>query len=186
MRPLIVFSTVTLDGFMTGPDNDLDYMVVDDQLDEELVGSLRSVVDTIVVGRVSFSEMAGHWSAAEGTIAEWMNRTPKVVLSTNADFDVNSWENSTLAAGDGAEHVRRLKAADGGALVVFGGTNTVRSLVTADLVDEYWLRINPVVVGRGGSMFSDLVDRRSLTLRSARSHPSGVVAAIYEQNERQS
>jgi dihydrofolate reductase len=108
-----------------------------------------------------------------------MNATPKVVLSSDAGFDVSSWENSTLASGDGVEQVRRLKESAGGSLVVFGGVQTVRSLVAADLVDEYWLKLNPVAVGRGGSMFSDLADSRSLKLRSARPYPSGTVALVY-------
>lgn len=64
-------------------------------------------------------------------------------------------------------------------MVVFGGVHTVRSLVAADLVDEYWLKFNPEIVGRGGSMFSDVIERRALTLRWARSFPSGTIAAIY-------
>jgi dihydrofolate reductase len=64
-------------------------------------------------------------------------------------------------------------------LVTFGGVQTVRSLVVADIVDEYWLMLNPAIVGRGGSMFSDVVERRALALRSAKSFPSGTVALIY-------
>ena len=179
MKPLIVFSDVTVDGFMTGPDNDLDFMVDDARLEDELTGELMSVADTIVVGRNSFPDMAAHWTTADGDLAAWMNATPKVVLSTDGGFDIGAWENSTLAAGDGADRVRRLKASSGGALVTFGGVRTVRSLVAADLVDEYWLKFNPAIVGRGGSMFSDVVERRALTLRSARSFPSGAVALIY-------
>jgi dihydrofolate reductase len=77
------------------------------------------------------------------------------------------------------DQVRRLKASSGGSLVTFGGVHTVRSLVAANLVDEYWLKVNPAIVGRGGSMFSDVVERRALTLRSAKSFPSGAVAVIY-------
>jgi dihydrofolate reductase len=72
-----------------------------------------------------------------------------------------------------------LKKSSGGSLVVFGGVQTVRSLVAADLVDEYWLKVNPTVIGRGGSMFADVAGPRTLTLRSARSYPSGTVALIY-------
>ncbi|HEX6674995.1 MAG TPA: dihydrofolate reductase family protein [Actinomycetes bacterium] len=179
MRPLIVYCDVTVDGFMAGPDNDLDFLVDDPQLQAELTGMLMSVADTIVVGRGSFSAMAGYWTTADGDVAAWMNATPKVVLSTDSSYDVGAWENSTLAAGDGVDQVRRLKASSGGGLVTFGGVQTVRSLVAADLVDEYWLKFNPAIVGRGGSMFSDVVERRSLTLRSAKSFPSGAVAVIY-------
>jgi dihydrofolate reductase len=179
VRPLIVFSDVTVDGFMTGPDNDLDFLVDDPELREELTGMLRSVADTIVVGRKVFAGMAAAWTASDGELAAWMNATPKVVLSTDSGFDVGAWGNSTLAAGDGADQVRRLKATSGGALVTFGGVHTVRSLVAADLVDEYWLKVTPAIVGRGGSMFPDVAERRALTLRSAKSYPSGAVAMIY-------
>jgi len=179
MRALIVFCDVTIDGFMAGPDNDLGFMADDPELLEELTGELRSVADTIVWGRKSFAPSGAYWTAADGELAAWMNSTPKVVLSSDAGFDVSSWENSTLAAGDGVDQVRRLKESAGGSLVVFGGVQTVRSLVAADLVDEYWLKLNPVAIGRGGSMFSDLADSRSLKLRSARSYPSGTVALVY-------
>ncbi len=79
-----------------------------------------------------------------------MNATPKVVLSTDSSYDVSACENSTLAAGDGVDQVHRLKASSGGNLVTFGGVHTVRSLVAANLVDEYWLKVNPAIVGRGG------------------------------------
>ncbi|WP_433164368.1 dihydrofolate reductase family protein [Kribbella sp. CA-247076] len=179
MRPLIVFSDVTLDGFMTGPDNDLGFMVDDPQLAAEVTGELMAVADTMLWGRTSFTPSGAYWTAAEGELADWMNRTPKVVLSSDSDFDVSSWANSTLAAGDGVDHVRRLKDTTGGSLVVFGGAKTVRSLVAADLVDEYWIKLNPAIVGHGGSMFTDVTDPRSLTLRTARPYPSGTVALIY-------
>ncbi len=179
MRPLIVFADVTVDGFMAGPDNDLDFAVEDPQLLDGFTGELRSVADTIIFGRKSFPETAAYWTTAEGELATWMNKTPKVVLSTDNTFDVNVWENSMLAAGDGVDQVRRLKDATGGAIVAFGGVHTLRSLVAADLVDEYWLKFSPTIIGRGGSMFSEVAERRALTLRSTRSFPSGTIASIY-------
>ena len=179
MRPLIVFSDMTLDGFMAGPDNDLDFMADDPQLTSELTGELMSVADTIIWGRRSFGPSAAYWTTAEGDLAAWLNTAPKFVLSSDKSFDVSAWENSTLAAGDGADQVRQLKESTGGSLVVFGGVQTVRSLVAADLVDEYWLKLNPAIVGRGGSMFSEVGERRKLTLNSARSYPSGTVALVY-------
>src|SRR5215208_4176918 len=91
--------------------------------------------------------MAAYWTTADGDLAAWMNATPKFVLSTDSRYDVSAWENSTLAAGDGADQVRRLKASSRGGLVTFGGVHTVRSLVAANLVDEYWLKVNPAIVG---------------------------------------
>lgn len=179
MRPLIVSCNVTVDGFMAGPDNDLDFIADDRQLEDELAGKFRSVVDTIVVGRQTFRDMAAYWTTADGDMAAWLNATAKIVLSTDSDTDVSDWDNATLAAGDGVDQVRRLKASSGGALVTFGGVGTLRSLIAADLVDEYWLKVSPAVIGRGRSMFSDMAERRPLTLRSAKSFPSGTVDAVY-------
>src|SRR5882762_4112135 len=139
MRPLIIFSDVTVDGFMAGPHNDLDFMTEHPELKQEMTGMLMSVADTIVVGRKTFLEMAAYWPKADGDLPAWMNKTPKVVLSSDSNFDVGVWENATRAAGDGVEQVRRLKASSGGSLVAFGGVETVRSLIAAGLVDEYWL-----------------------------------------------
>lgn len=106
-----------------------------------------------------------------------MNTTPKVVLSTDGGYDVSAWPNSTVATS--VDDIRRMKESSGGAVVAFGGVHTVRSLVTADLVDEYWLKVNAVVVGRGGSIFTDVTERRPLKLRSSKSFSSGTIFAIY-------
>jgi dihydrofolate reductase len=179
VKPLIVFSDVSIDGFMTGPNNDLDFMVSDQKLEDETTGKLMQVADAILIGRKAFGDMSAFWPTAEGKLANWMNATPKIVLTHDHGFDVSGWENSTLAAGDGAEQVRRIKETSGGALVTFGGVETVRSLVAAKLVDEYWLKINPAIVGRGGSMFSDVNEQRVLHMHGVKSYPSGVIAVKY-------
>ncbi len=180
MRSLIVFSSVTVDGFMAGPDNDLRFMVDDEELESTLNGELMEAADTIVVGRKSFPEMSSYWTTAEGELADWMNGTPKHVLSSDDSYDVSAWGSAVLAAGDGVEQVRKLKAAKKGkSLVVFGGVETVRALVAAGLVDEYWFKVHPMVVGRGRSMFFDVTDRTELKLRSVRSFPSGSLGVIY-------
>jgi riboflavin biosynthesis pyrimidine reductase len=62
---------------------------------------------------------------------------------------------------------------------MFGGVQTIRSMVAADLVDEYWLKVSPVIIGRGSSKFSAMVERRALTLRSAKPYRSGLIHATY-------
>ena len=184
MRPLIVSCNVTVDGFMSGSDNSLaslDFIADDRQLEDELAEKFRSVADTIVVGRQTFLDMAAYWTTAAGEMAVWLNETAKVVLSTDSDFDTSVWQNSTLAPGDGVDQVRRLKEFSGGALVTFGGVQTLRSLVAADLVDEYGLKVSPTVVGQGRSVFADVVDRRALTLESVKSYPSGMIHALYQR-----
>lgn len=177
MRQLIVFTDVSLDGFMAGPENDLGFMVEDPQLADEFTAELRAVADTIIFGRKSFHPSAAYWTAADGELADWMNTTPKMILSSDSTYDVGLWPNSTVLTD--LDQVRRLKETTGRTVVAFGGVDTLRSLVSAGLVDQFWLKINPTVVGRGGSMFSDLTEQRRLTLDSVKPYPSGTIAAIY-------
>ncbi|MEQ7127701.1 dihydrofolate reductase family protein [Actinopolymorpha sp. B11F2] len=182
MRSLIVSCNVTVDGFMAGLGNDLaslDFIVPDSEQENALAARFREVADTIVFGRQTFLDMEAYWTKVDSDMAAWINATPKVVLSTDSGADVSIWNNTTLAAGDGAERVRRLKASEGGGLVMFGGVQTIRSMIAADLVDEYWLKISPVAVGQGSSMFADLPERRSLTLRGAKGYPSGMLDVTY-------
>lgn len=182
MKPLIVSCNVTVDGFMSGPDDSLaslEFIVQDRQLDDELAAKFRAVADTIVVGRQTFLDMTAYWTTAEGDMAAWLNETPKVVLSSDSSFDTSVWKNSTLAAGDGVDQVSRLKESSGGAMVAFGGVKTLRSLVTAGLVDEYWLKVSPTVIGRGGSLFAGIADPQRLSLTAVDSYPSGVIHAQY-------
>ena len=179
MKPLTISCNVTVDGFMSGPDNSPEFIVADRQLEDELARKFESDADTIVVGRQTFLDMAACWPAVDSKMAAWLNNTPKLVLSTDRNLDVGAWKNSNVAVGDGVEHVRRLKKSSGGALVAFGGVRTLRSLVSANLADEYWLKVSPTIVGRGGSMFADVIERRPLTLRSTTSFPSGVLALTY-------
>jgi dihydrofolate reductase len=179
MRDLILAPDVTVDGFMAGPDNELDFMVGDDELDQTMMtDELTSRADAIVVGRKAYRDMAGYWPTATHPVAQWMNTTPKFVLS-NTIADAREWENSTVVPGDGVAAVRRLKDGPGRALAVFGGVQTVTSLVAAGVVDEFWLKVNPVAIGHGAAIFRDLKDRTSLELVSARSFPSGKVALVY-------
>lgn len=179
MKSLIISCNVTVDGFMSGSDKSLDFIVPDRDHEDELAAAFGSVASTIVIGRQTFLDMAAYWPKVDSDMAAWLNGTPKFVLSTDRDFDTSAWKNSTLAAGDGVDQVHRLKETSGGALVAFGGVSTLRSLVAADLIEEYWLKVSPTIVGRGGSMFADVIERRSLTLRSTKSFPTGVLALTY-------
>jgi hypothetical protein len=113
MRELIVFADVTLDGFMAEPDNDLDFMVGDDELDQAFMRELMPRADTIVVGRKAFvGGMACYWPTATEPFAQWMNETPKVVPSSTGG-DVYQRENSGVATDDASAHVKDSRLAPG-------------------------------------------------------------------------
>jgi len=182
VRPLIVSCNVTVDGFMAGPAGDLaslDFIVPDQVQEDDLAARFRASADAIVLGRQTFLDMEAYWSKISSPMADWLNATRKIALSTDRGFDVSGWHNSSLAAGDAVDQVRRIKDSTGRGLVMFGGVRTIRSMVAADLVDEYWLKISPVAVGQGSSLFAELTGKRPLTLLSAKAFPSGMIDAAY-------
>lgn len=182
MRSLIVSCNISVDGFMAGPEGDLaslTFIVPDEEQEDDLADRFRTGADTILFGRQTFLDMEAYWTKVHSPMADWINSTPKVVLTSDTGFDVSRWPGTTLAAGDGAEQVRRLKESDGRALVMFGGVASIRSMINAGLVDEFWLKISPVAVGQGSSMFAELDEALPLALRTARTFSSGMIDAVY-------
>jgi len=178
MRPLIVFSDVTVDGFMAGPDNDPRLHGRGSRARRRTDGRAhvrRRPPSSSVARRSTTWRPIGPMPTANWPA--WMNATPKVVLSSDDSQDVSAWENSTphrrgrSRPGPPREGVRGRKP--GGRS---GAVDTVRSLVAADLVDEYWLKVNPAIVGRGRvdvlrcrrTSGADLAQRERLPVRHRR------------------
>mgnify|MGYP000005465275 CR=1 FL=1 len=127
----------------------------DDQLGEMLTG-VQERVDTVLMGRVGWSEWAGYWPKAEQDLdfAAFINGVPKYVASnTLTQADMVQWSNSSLIAGDVVDFVRQLKAQPGGEIAAMGGISLVRQLLFAGLMDELSLITHPVVAGEGRHLF---------------------------------
>jgi dihydrofolate reductase len=127
----------------------------DDELGQMLTG-VQGKVDTVLMGRVGWSEWAGYWPKAEQDLdfAEFINGVPKYVASnTLGARDMAAWSNSTLIEGDVVDFVRGLKAQTGGEIAAMGGISLVRQLLFAGLMDELSLITHPVVAGEGRHLF---------------------------------
>ncbi|MGI5268000.1 dihydrofolate reductase family protein [Nonomuraea sp. CA-218870] len=182
MRTLKLQVQVTVDGYMAGPDGAMDWVAgswSDDLSDR--VNALTKSVDLIVLGRKLAEGFIPAWaSGPEGEDQEsidWMNGTPKVVISNT--LTESPWENATVAGGDLTEIVNGLKARPGGDLIVYGGGTLVSSLITAGLVDDYHLFVNPAATGGGMPVFPEGVQRR-LRLVGARPFDCGITELHYE------
>lgn len=132
-------------------------------------------------GRRTYEGFAGHWpnaSEEEQVVARPLNTLPKYVASTTLT-DPLEWENSTVLQGDVAEAVLALKQEEGGGLLVIGSTLLVKTLIEHDLVDEYRLMIDPVVLGGGKRLFHDDGALRSLRLVDSQVVSTGAILATY-------
>ena len=179
---------VSLDGFVCGPNDEMDWMnMSDNSIGEWLIPDLQKTVDTMLVGRVLYQGFEQYWPAVPENpqspkdmveFARWMNDTPKVVFS-NTLKEVK-WKNSSLAKSDPITTVKKLKQEPGGDMVIFGGAFLAAYFVKQHLVDEYRIKLEPVMLGQGKSLFKDVTDRQKLKLIRSKVFDSGVAAIYYE------
>ena len=154
MAELILKMSVSLDGYVASLDGGTDWAAAG-RSDDGASWTLETVSNAGVhlVGAATYTAWATYWPGAPGPFAKPMNEVPKVVFSnslTSAD-----WPETTIAAGDLAEAVTRLKQEhSGGYLLAQGGVRFARSLVATGLIDEYRLVIHPVVLGEGEPLFT--------------------------------
>jgi dihydrofolate reductase len=179
MRKLFWQMNVTLDGFMEGPNRELDHtaQVEDEDFDRYASEMLRSI-DGMLLGRVTYELFSGYWPSASGPDADRMNQLPKTVFSRT--LQKVGWKNSRLIKDEVAGEVARLKAQPGNDLALFGSAGLASTLIRLDLIDEYRILVCPYVLGKGTPMFKDIQSTMALRLLSATTWRSGIVALRYE------
>ena len=172
----------SVDGVVEAPDQ-FQFDSFDDKLGEMLTG-VEERVDTVLMGRVGWSEWAQYWPVAEQDMdfGAFINGVPKYVASnTLKPSDMAIWQNSTLIEGDFLDFVRQLKAQKGGEIAAMGGISLVRQLVFAGLMDELTLITHPVVAGRGKHLFEPGDPTTRLDLVRCEVTPKGNVVQVYSK-----
>lgn len=175
MRKVVLGMNLTLDGYVAGPDGELDWMFpnIDEELNRSIIGSLGEI-DTFVMGRNTYLGMAAHWPNANDPIASLMNAASKLVFS--ATLTTVDWQNSSLARAEPAEELDRLKRQQGKNIGVAGGAAFAQYVSGHGLVDEYRLTIHPVVLGDGKRLFADPL---TLNLIDSETFDTGAVIHTY-------
>jgi dihydrofolate reductase len=185
MRKIILMMSVSLDGYMEGPDRELDWHMVDDELHShfnEVLGAMGAFLS----GRVTYELMTGFWPTADtdpsstGPVVEfariWRDM-PKIVYSRT--LDRADW-NTTVVRDVVVEEVMELKEQPGGDLAL-GGADIAAVFMRHDLIDEYRLYVHPVVIGQGKPLFQASDIRINLRLAETRTFGNGVVLLRYQR-----
>lgn len=184
MRKLKVQVQMSIDGFISGPNGEMDWLTL--QWDTELkkyVYNLSRPVDTILLGKnLAYSfieswEKRLHDPSTNDIFTRKMVETPKIVFSKT--LDKISWKNSKLAKGELKDELLSLKKMKGRDIIVYGGVSFLSSLISGGYVDEYNLFINPVVLGKGHSMFQNMESRLNLDLVYSTHFDCGITALCY-------
>jgi dihydrofolate reductase len=191
MRKLIVTSWITLDGFVAGPNDEMDWV---GRFYDEAMGEYETELvrggDTLLLGRVTYDSFAGSWpfvpdrvgvSESERQYALLLNAMRKVVVSRTV-IDP-TWEHTDVLTDVRREDIDALKAEPGKDIIVYGSASVVATLTDLGLVDEYHLLTHPVVLGTGKALFAGITAPVDLVLESSSTLLSGVVKAVYRRRE---
>ena len=186
MRKIKLQMQITLDGFVCGLNGEMDWMVWDwDEVVKNYVTELTNSVDTFLMGRATGEGMAVYWPTVASNpesleedkwMAERLNELPKVVFSrTITHID---WWNVRVAP-DIEEEVKELKREPGKDILLYGGASVVSSFIDQNLVDEYHLFVNPVLIGKGKAIFSAVQKDFKLKLIGTTESSTGIVILRY-------
>lgn len=178
MRRVFWQISMSLDGFMEGPNRELDYtaQVVDKDFERYATDMLKSI-DTIILGRVTYELFSKYWATATGPDAERINELPKVVFSKR--LNNVSWKNSRLANEDVTQEIAKLKEQPGKDIALFGSAGLASTFMRRGLIDEYRILVTPFVLGSGKPAFKGIKDRLSLKLLKTTTWSSGIVIHYY-------
>ncbi|KYP14210.1 dihydrofolate reductase family protein [Flavihumibacter sp. CACIAM 22H1] len=185
MRKLKLQVQTTIDGFMGGPNGEMDFIHFPWTKDiEQYVTDLTEPVDSILLGRKLAEGFIPHWAgvAADDTNPEQaagkkFTDTPKIVFSNT--LKNSPWDNTTVTAGPLTDVVNQLKQQEGGDIIVYGGNRFVQDLIKAELIDELYLFINPSAIGKGMPVFGSLEQKKAYQLQDAIKFDCGILVLKY-------
>ena len=185
MRKIISFMHISLDGFVAGPNGELNWAKVDEEIFDH-VGKRISEGDTALYGRVTYQLMESYWpTAADKPTAskhdiehsKWYSKVHKVVLSkTMKDAELT---NTTIISDNLSDRISEIKQQAGEDILLFGSPTATHSLIQQNLIDGYWLFVNPIILGQGIPLLVDINDKIKLKLLTTRQFTSGVTELNY-------
>ena len=192
MRKIITTTWVTLDGYIAGPNGEMDWVA--EHYDDAMAAYETEIVsqaDTLLLGRVTYQSFAGSWphvpdnpSASEGEkeYARKLNAMRKIVFSKT--LESVEWNNSTLRKEVVPEEIEQLKQEPGRDMLIYGSASIIQTLTNHGLIDEYQVLVHPLIVGGGKPLFHNIGHQVKLKLVNTKTHPSGVVVLSYQPREK--
>lgn len=188
MRKLVLFLHTSLDGFVEGPNGEMDigWVSYDSDL-EKHAKEILSTADTVIWGRGTYQMMHSYWpsvpsnpsaSQYERNHAEWIEKTAKIVFSTT--LEKVEWNNSSLVKENVEEEIKNLKQQPGKDMVILGSPRFAHYLMQFDLIDEYKITVSPVLVSSGLPLFQGLKEKVNLKLIENKTFDSGAIGLVYQ------
>ena len=186
MRNLIFFMHTSLDGFVGGPNGELNWIKINDEI-FDFVDTMTSQADAALYGRVTYEMMQSYWpTAAEQpdaskhdiSHAAWYKKVSKIVLSKT--LNQQGLDNTTVISNQLADNINKIKKQVGKNILIFGSPTASHSLMTLGLIDEFWLFVNPILIGQGIPLFKKVNETIKLNLLETKTFSCGVIALHYQ------
>jgi len=193
MRKLVVLTFVSLDGVMQAPGGkgedpsggfDLEGWIVpyfDEAGGKEMEKQMTPPFD-LLLGRKTYEIFASYWphQGDDNPIKKVFDQATKYVVSNGAIS--TDWPETIQIKGDVVAEVQKLKQQDGPMLQVHGSSNLIQTLLANDLVDEMWLKVFPVALGKGKRLFGEGTMPAAFKVTESKMLPSGVIVASYQRD----
>jgi dihydrofolate reductase len=178
MRRIVLDLAVTLDGFIEGPNGEIDWCIMDEDMDFDY---FLSTIDTIFYGRVSYDAWGNYepdQNASETELKLWqaVHSKKKYVFSSQHRQDIKA----TFINSDIVNRVNEIKSQNGEDIWLYGGASLIKTFIQSGLIDLYRISVHPVALGNGKPLFEDLKEGLNLNLVKTNTFKSGVVQLIYE------
>ena len=182
MRKIILDVAVTLDGFIEGPNGEIDWLAKDEETDfGDILVDILDGIDTIFYGRVSY-DLWGNYSPGEHArpklkkAYELLHSKKKYVFSTTKTSD----KNATVINSNIEKKIKEILQQPGENIWLYGGGKLITTFMNLGLVDIYRLAVHPVIIGSGKPLFENIQKRVELKLIESKPSQSGVILLIYE------
>lgn len=185
MRKIISFMHMSLDGFVAGPNGEMNWINVNEEI-FDYVGKRISKGDTALYGRVTYQMMENYWPTAgdkptatkhDIEHAKWYSKVRKIVLSKT--MNEGDLTNTRIISDHLSDSINEIKQQAGEDILLFGSPTATHSLIQQNLIDGYWLFVNPIILGRGIPLFAAVKDRIKLNLLNTRQFACGVTELNY-------
>ena len=185
MRNVILLMHVSLDGFVGGPNGEMDWIKLDAEMFDD-VGKLTDEADTAIYGRNTFAMMEAYWPTAgdqpgatkhDIEHSDWTNKSLKLVFSTTRNR--SDWARTKFISNNIPEEIKKIKQQPGKNLLMIGSPGLVKTFIGYNLIDEYRIGIAPVILGNGRPLFRQGISYSKLSLVSAQQFSDKCAVLIF-------
>jgi dihydrofolate reductase len=182
MRKISVFNVITLDGYFEGPNRNLSWPKHGAEEDEFAIERLKSG-NTLLFGRVTYEMMASYWPTPNAIkysplIADGMNNADKIVFSRT--LNKAKWNNTTVMKNNIVEEIKKMKQMPGKDMTLMGSGSILIQFAEHGLIDEYQIRVDPIVLGDGTPIFKNIKHKLNLKLTMTKTFKSGAILLCYQ------